>query len=97
MHFGITLHTIRPYNEWSQEELITTASIFALLDRMASVDLCLVYDRTADGAYTTRSFTSKGRPLPVLDSEMTPAVLMPASELDAFLRLSPEPGPGNDQ
>ncbi|MEL6709741.1 MAG: hypothetical protein AAFP79_15810 [Pseudomonadota bacterium] len=88
-YFGITLHTLRPYAQWSQDELLATATVFALVDRLSSLDICMVYDQNENGDYTSRAFTQDGRPLVELNAEMTPAKLLPASELDAFLQRRP--------
>ncbi|MEM7703106.1 MAG: hypothetical protein AAF251_14295 [Pseudomonadota bacterium] len=88
-YFGITLHTIRPYAQWSQDELLATATVFALVDRLSSLDICMVYDRDENGDYTSRAFTQDGRPLVNLDAQMTPATLLPASDLNAFLQREP--------
>ena len=91
-YFGVNLHTRRPYQEWTEDELILVATLFSLVDRMSSFNLCLIYDRTNDGRYLTRAFTDDGRSLPLVDAEATPVLIMPASDLDAFLTRNPKTG-----
>jgi len=88
-YFGITLHTTRPYQQWSNDEVLATATVFAMMDRLSSQNLCMIYDRTENGEYVSRAFTDEGRPLVTLDAQMTPAVLMPATDLDSFLERAP--------
>ena len=91
-YFGVNLHTRRPYQEWTEDELIWAGTLFSLVDQMSSFNLCLIYERTNDGRYLTRGFTHDGRSLPVLDAEATPVLIMPASDLDAFLTRNPKTG-----
>lgn len=94
---GITLHTQRPHTDWSENELLTTATVFAVFDRMGSREFCLVYDRGSDGQYITRAFTPDGRSLPAFDAQLTPAVLMPRSDLAQFLTKVPAQQPPSAQ
>jgi len=93
-YFGITLHTARPYQEWSRDEVLATATMFAMMDRLSSQNLCMIYDRTKNGEYVARAFTDEGRPLVTLDAQMTPAILMSAADLDRFLERAPSVAKG---
>lgn len=88
---GITLHTTRPYTEWSEEELITTASVFAMVDRLASREFCVVYSKKNDGQYSFKALLPDGRALAVMNSEENTEVVIRREALDAFLRSVPEP------
>ncbi|MEE4207000.1 MAG: hypothetical protein V2I39_11960 [Erythrobacter sp.] len=90
-HIGVTLHSEQPVGEWDQDRFVEVATMFALIDRLASLELCTVYDRGADGSYVSRTYLPGGARLEALDAETTPALPMPASALDAFLREVPEP------
>lgn len=95
---GITLHTARPYTEWSEEELITTASVFAMVDRLAAREFCAVYTKTGDGRYAYQAVLPDGRELALLNSADTTEVVIKRSELDAILRSAPVSvsGPSED-
>ncbi|MDJ0978911.1 MAG: hypothetical protein QNI87_10275 [Erythrobacter sp.] len=88
-YFGITLHTTRPYSDWTEDELITTATIFALFDRVSALEFCVVYEKAGDGQYTARSFQPDGTRLPELDEDVELSVLMARDAVDAFLKRSP--------
>ncbi|MEM6494991.1 MAG: hypothetical protein AAF650_11490 [Pseudomonadota bacterium] len=93
-YYGFTLHTARPYSEWSEEELITVASVFALVDRLSSYSYCVVYRRAGDGAYLTTAYDPDGRPMTQLNQENTPNVLMPVADIATFMQRVPAPGGG---
>lgn len=86
---GITLHSAVPHTDWSREELLTTAALFSLFDRISDVDLCVIYDRAEDGTYPYKAYMSDGRPLTSLNEIAGPSMLVPAERLQDFLR--PEP------
>lgn len=88
---GITLHTARPYTEWSEEELLTTASVFAMVDRLASREFCAVYTKKSDGSYAYQAVLPDGRELALMNSAKTTEVVIKREALDAFLRSAPEP------
>ncbi|MEL6737307.1 MAG: hypothetical protein AAFO28_00095, partial [Pseudomonadota bacterium] len=75
-YFGLTLHTKRAYTQWSEEELVTIAAVFALIDRMAAREFCAFYTRVGERRYTTTAVLPDGRALPVLNSEQTTEVPM---------------------
>ena len=90
---GVTLHTARPYTEWSEEELITTASVFAMVDRLGSREFCAIYSRKGKGRYGFRAVLPDGRELALMNAEETVEVVIRREELDAILRTAPEAGP----
>ena len=84
---GITLHSRVPVTEQSMGELVTTIVGVSLNDRVASREFCIVYERAGEG-YRKRSFLPDGRSLPALDGMPTVLRIMPASELEDFIRNS---------
>ncbi len=84
-YVGITLHSTSSVTELSEDELLTTAFLFALTDRLSSLEFCLVYYRADEGKYSSRAFTPDGYSLPVLDAETSLSQPMPVTELEAFL------------
>ena len=87
---GITLHTARPFTQWSQDELIAVATMFALFDRVSSMEVCSIYSKDAQGRYVTRSVLPDGSDLPVMNAENDPGVPMAPSALEAFLKSAPK-------
>lgn len=88
-YFGITLHTSRPYTDWSERELIAIASMFSLLDRISALEFCAIYSVDEKGRFMTRGVLPDGRDLPQMNAESDASVIMPASQLDAFLKRQP--------
>lgn len=86
---GVTLHTRRPHTEWSEDELLTTAALFALVDRTAAREVCLVFKRAEDGQYMARAFLPDGRELPALNDDMESSEVMLTSELAEFMKRDP--------
>lgn len=84
---GLTLHSKVPVTEQTIDELFPTIVAVSMIDRLASREFCIVYERVSEG-YRTRSFLPDGRALPALDAEPTVLRIMPASELEDFIRNS---------
>ncbi|MEO0642289.1 MAG: hypothetical protein AAFY47_02585, partial [Pseudomonadota bacterium] len=92
-YFGLTLHTKRTYTQWSEKELLTIATVFALADRMAAREFCAFYNKVGERRYTTTALLPDGRDLPMLNSEQTIGVPMPRRELEKFLNQVPSASP----
>ncbi|MEM6858855.1 MAG: hypothetical protein AAF559_13400 [Pseudomonadota bacterium] len=92
-YFGLTLHTKRPYTQWSEEELLTLASVFALVDRMAALEFCAFYKKVSERQYTTTAVLPDGRALQMLNSQATIEVPMPRRELQRILNKVPSASP----
>lgn len=90
-YHGVTLHTKRPYTQWSRKELMLVAAVFAAVDRMSSLEFCAIYSRDKDGGFTTRGVLPDGRDLPVMNAEGDAMVIMATSELSAFMQREPKP------
>jgi hypothetical protein len=88
---GLTLHSKRPFGDWSMDELVVPITAVGVLDRVASHDTCVIYVRDGD-AYRTRTFLPDGRPLPAVDADSKPLRIMPAAALPALLRDSAASG-----
>ncbi len=84
---GLTLHSRVPVTEQTVGELFPAIVAVSLLDRFASREFCVVYERAGKG-YRTRSFLPDGRSLPALDAEPNGLRIMPARELEEFLQNS---------
>lgn len=84
---GLTLHSTMPVTEQTVNELFPIIVAVSLVDRLASREICNVYERVGEG-YRARSFLPDGRALPALDAEPTMLRIMPASELEDFIRNS---------
>lgn len=84
---GLTLYSRVPVTEQSMGELVTTIVAVSLIDRLASREFCIVYERAGEG-YRTHSFLPDGRSLPALDAEPSGMQIMPASALEDFIRNS---------
>lgn len=84
---GLTLHSKRPLDDWTVDELVIPITLIGLLDRVASRDTCVVYVRDGN-AYRTRTFLPDGRALPAIDADSTQLRVMPVGELSAFVRES---------
>ena len=84
---GLTLHSKVPVTEQTIDELFPTIVAVSLIDRLASREFCIVYERAGEG-YRARSFLPDGRTLPALDAMPTVLRIMPASELEDFIRNS---------
>lgn len=82
---GLTLHSKRQVTEQTMDELFPTIMAISMVDRLASREFCLVYDR-ADDDYRSRSFLPDGRTLPQLDADAAPLRIMAAQELSDYLR-----------
>ena len=90
-YFGVTLHTRTDYRRWSNDQLIGIASLFSLIDQLSALETCSIYSRDKDGRFDTRTVLPDGTELPALNAESDPSVIMPASEIDAFLTTIPRP------
>lgn len=90
---GVTLHTARPYTEWTEEELITTASVFAMVDRLGSREFCSIYSKKGKGRYAYKAVLPDGRELALMNSQETVEVVIKREELDAILRTTPTAQP----
>lgn len=88
-YFGVALHTARPYTEWSEDELLLTATVFALLDRTASREFCTIYGKDESGRYTTFAVTTDGQSLPAINMDPAPMDLIPRAKIDEFLKREP--------
>jgi hypothetical protein len=88
---GLTLHSRRPFGDWTMDELFIPITAVGVLDRVASRDTCVVYVREGD-AFRARTFLPDGRPLPAVDADSKPLRVMPADALSAFLRDSAPTG-----
>jgi hypothetical protein len=84
---GLTLHSQRPVTEQTMDELLPTIIAVSMVDRLASREVCLVYERSGDG-YRSRSFLPDGRSLPQLDADLTLLRPMPAADLSAYIRTA---------
>ncbi len=85
-YVGVTLHSKVPHTEWSEDDLLSTAFIFAMVDRLASLNFCAVYDKEESGNYPSKFFTFNGASLPELDEMNSVTTLLPLSELDIILQ-----------
>lgn len=84
---GLTFYSTVPVTEKTAAELFPTIVVVSLIDRLASREFCIVYERAGEG-YRPRSFLPEGRTLPGLDAMPTILRIMPASELEDFIRNS---------
>lgn len=89
---GLTLHSKVPITEQTMDELIPAFIVVSMIDRLAARELCVVYERDREG-FRTRSFLPDGRSLPKLDADSTLSMILPASDLSAFMRNSVPPAP----
>lgn len=86
--FGIELYARRPYTQWDEESIGSVAIGLAMLEIMRGEEVCVVYDRDRKGRYKEKAYLPDGRPLPALNAEVTPSLVMPASELKQFLETA---------
>lgn len=89
---GLTLHAQRPPQSWSEEEVAMIGVLVAMMDRVAAREVCLVYTREGE-RFASRTFLPDGRPLPNVDADSQPMIVMPADALDAFIREQEPPAP----
>lgn len=85
-YVGITLHSQRPVTELSEAELYSALLLFATVDRMSSLEFCVVYEVAASEGYHTRGYLPDGSALLQLDAEMTIAKPIPRAELQATIQ-----------
>jgi hypothetical protein len=88
-YFGVTLHTRHDYRRWSQDQLIGIASFFAIVDRLASLEVCSIYSLDEEGHYVTRTVLPDGTDLPAMNGQSDASVVMPAAQIEDFLRTIP--------
>lgn len=68
-YVGVTLHSKTPYTRWSEDELLTNTFLFAMVDRMANLEVCVVYEARPDGQYGYAYYLPDGRTLPTLNDQ----------------------------
>ncbi len=90
-YVGITLHSKTPYTEWSEDELLTNAMIFAVADRLANLELCVVYDRKDDDTYSYKAYLPDGRTLPALNNGSDVSLRISFDKLQEALKGSESP------
>lgn len=83
---GLTIHASKPYTEWTEDDLLSTAWLFAVTERLVAVPMCEVYEKREDGTYLSTLYYRNGATVPVMDEESTPMAILPVAELDRFLR-----------
>ncbi len=88
-YFGVTLHTRTDYRRWSEDQLIGIASFFAIADQLASLEVCSIYSLDEEGHYVTRTVLPDGTDLPAMNGQADASVVMPAAQIEDFLRTIP--------
>jgi hypothetical protein len=83
-YIGVNLHAERPPNEWSNEELGMLLFLFTMVDRLAHIENCIVYDRDQSGRYSSRFFTPQGASLPGLNEQAGVSTILPVGELPSL-------------
>ncbi|MGY6635633.1 MAG: hypothetical protein ACXIUO_00685 [Erythrobacter sp.] len=86
--FGVELYARSPYTEWDVEDIGTVAIGLALFETFRNEEICVVYDRDRQGRYTEKAYLPDGRMLAAVNAQMTPALVMPANELERFLETA---------